>query len=113
MIVSIDTLPANITVSSITATSATVSWVQPPFSFTPVYYTVTLSRVTGSSQVLCTSVEDNRPSILTMPNVTAIQFTDLHEFSTYRIAVTPRFNVLGLQLTASASTFFNTLSAGK
>ena len=38
-------LQPTIITPSLMATSVTVSWTQPPFSFTPVGYTVTLARV--------------------------------------------------------------------
>ena len=96
---------------SVTATSATVSWTQPPFSFTPVGYTVTLTRVTGSSQVLCTSVMDSRPPVTTMPTVTSMEFTGLLEYSVYRVTVTARFSAFGLSLASPTSREFITLSA--
>ena len=106
-----DTLPPTITTSSLMAISVTVSWTLPPFSFTPVGYTVTLTRVTGSGQILCTGVEDSRPTVTTMPTVTSMEFTSLHEFSTYRVTVTASFSALGLSPTTSASIVFTTLSA--
>ena len=99
------------TTSSVTATSVAISWTQPPFSFIPVGYTVTLARVTGNEQVLCSTVADSRPTMDS--NVTAMEFTDLHEFSTYTVMVTPRFSEFGDSITASSSARFTTLSAGK
>ncbi len=101
-------LPPNVATPSLTATSVTVSWTQPPLSLTPVDYTVELMRVTGSG--LCTSVEDSRPQVTIMPTVTSMEFTSLQEFSTYRVTVTARFSGFGLSLTAPSSMQFTTLS---
>ncbi len=100
-------MPPNVATPSLTATSVTVSWTQPPFSFTPVDYTVTLTRVTGSG--LCSTVEDNRPPVtITLP-VTSMAFTDLQEFSVYTVTVTTRFSEFGS--TASSNMDFTTPSA--
>ena len=103
-------LAPTLTISSLTATSVTVSWTQPPFSFTPVNYTVTLKRVTGSGQALCANVEDSRSPISTSD--TAQDFSNLEEFSTYRATVTARFMEFGLSLTTPASMEFITLVTG-
>ncbi len=102
--------PPSITISSLTATSVTVSWTQPPFSFTPVSYTVTLRRHTGSDQVLCTGVEDSRAPITTA--ATSWTFSLLEEFSTYCVEVIARFMEFSLSVTVPATITFTTLSAG-
>ncbi len=108
----IGALAPNVATSSLTATSVTVSWTQPPFSFTPVDYTVTLTRVTGSRQVLCSTVEDSRPPVTITPPVTSMELTRLHRFSGYQVRVTARFsNVFSLSPTSSSSMEFATLSA--
>ena len=84
----------SISTSSLTATSVTVSWTQPPFSFTPVGYVVTLTRVMGSGQALCTTVEDSRTPVST--SATSLDFTDLEEFSTYAVTVTATIVEFGL-----------------
>ena len=101
-----------ITTSSLTTVSATVSWTQGSFSFTPVSYNVTLTRVTGSSQVLCTKVMDSRPSVTTMPTISSMEFIGLHEFSVYRIKVTARFSAFDLSPASPATMEFTTLSSG-
>ena len=104
------TLSPNITTSSLTATSVTVSWSQRPFSFTPVGYEVVLSRVTGFGQVLCFGVPDYRDSIGT--SRTSQDFNNLEEFSTYRVIVTATFNVYDAPSRLSAGVDFNTSSVG-
>ena len=89
----------------------TLSWTQPPFSFTPVDHTVTLTRVTGSGQVLCTGVEDSRAPVI-MEN-RSVDFNGLEEFSTYHIQVSARFMRGFLTFRGDGGLDFLTLSAGK
>ena len=96
--------------SSLTATSATVSWTQPTLSLPVVQYLVTLSRVLGG-QVLCPSVEDSILAVTT--NDAAMVFTDLEEFSNYSVTVTAMFVVSGVPTNRSAEVAFITLSAGR
>ena len=103
-------LAPTLTVSSLTATSVTVSWTQPPFSFTPVNYIVTLTGVMGGGQELCPTFEDDRSPI--QKTATSHDFISLEEFSTYRITITARFMDFGLSLTTPSSMEFMTLSAG-
>ena len=99
---------------SLTSMSVTITWTQPEFSLPVINYTVSLSRVTGSGQVLCTSYMDVRPSVTTMANVTSMNFMDLQEFSTYNVTVTARFSVTFSSLPQAFSNMqFTTLSAGK
>ena len=88
----------------LTATSVTVFWAQPPLSFTPVDYAVTLTRDLRGS---CPTVEDSR-EVVVMPNVASMEFDNLHEFSTYIVTVTARFSEL---LRRTASRTFMTGSA--
>ena len=107
-------MPPNIITSSLNATSVTISLTQPPFSFTPVNYTVTLTRVTGSDQALCTSTQHSR-TIAALPatnNFTSVMVLDLYEFSTYTITVMARFSEFLVNLTAANSANFTTISAG-
>ena len=100
-----------ISISSLTATSVSVSWDQPAFSFTPIDYTVSLTRVTGEDQALCSDLEDNRPELTT--DVTAFNFTSLKEFSTYTVTIVAQFLEFNTVASAlSASENFITLSAG-
>ena len=93
-----------VTTSSLTATSVTISWTQPEFML-PAPYTVSLTRVTGSGQVLCPSVQDVRPAVTTSGNSTS--FTSLEEFSVYMVTVSI---TVGTN-TRAASKEFTTLSA--
>ena len=101
-----------ISTPSPTATSVSITWTQPEFSLPVLDYTVSLTRVTGSGQVLCPSVMDSRHPVTTMANITIMEFTDLQEFSTYTVTVTARFSAFGLTLQTSTSMDFTTLSAG-
>ena len=94
------------------ATSVSITWTQPEFSLPLQNYTVSLTRVTGSSQVLCPSVMDSRPSVTTMATVTSMEFTGLKEFSTYTVTVTASFSAFGMITDTSTSMGFTTLSTG-
>ena len=89
-----------------TGTSVNISWTQPPFSFTPVNYTVNLTRIIENDKGFCPRVEDNRISIL-MATITSMLFSDLHDFSTYRVTVTARFSEFGLSTAKNATMEFN------
>ena len=104
--------PAIITTSSLTATSVTISWSPQPahFHLPVVEYTVSLTRVTGSGQALCTQVVGNRLTVTTSDNL--ISFTDLEEFSTYTVTVTTTFNVFGSNMDVTSDIMFTTSSAG-
>ena len=102
--------PANITASSPTATSVTISLSLPVFSLPVVEYTVSLTRVTGSGQVLCNQVMHNT---LAVKAANTISFAGLEEFSTYTVTVTTTFNVFGINMdVASDMAMFTTPSAG-
>ena len=77
--------PINITFSSLTATSVTISWTQPPFSLPMDEYRVELRRVTGARQ-LCTMVEDYRSKMTS--STSTVEFTNVHEFSIYNVTIT-------------------------
>jgi hypothetical protein len=81
------TLP-NVTLSS-TTTSLNISWTRQEFSLPILEYTVSLTRVTGASQVLCPSLEERR---LISTTETFVSFTNLQEFSTYIVTVNATFN---------------------
>ena len=108
-------MPPVISTPSSTATSVTITWTQPEFSLPVVGYTVTVTRVTGSGQVLCPSFEEEDQSTTTSSSVTNTTFTGLQEFSSYTVRVTANFgNVFGLSaVTAEESLTFTTLSSGK
>ena len=109
-IFNVGALPPDISIQSLASTSATVFCSQPPFSFTPVGYTITLTRVTGIGQVLCGNIMDNRTTIISS-NVK--QFPELEEFSTYRVTVIAVFGInFGISATALASANFTTPGAG-
>ena len=105
-----------ISIPSPTATSVTITWTQPEFSLPVVGYTITVTRVTGSGQVLCTSFVEEEQSTTTSPSVTTTTFTGLQEFSTYTIIViatfTPAFGLPGALMAAGYETF-NTSSSGE
>ena len=93
---------------SLNATAVNISWSQPNDSFPVVTYEVSLERVTGEGQLICDSLVDDRPMIITSD--TSIQYVDLHEFSNYTVIVTAIVSGM-LEITVSAD--FVTLSSGK
>ena len=103
---------AYITTSSLTATSVTISWSPQPaqFRLQVVEYTVSLTRVNGSGQVLCVEDMDSKPAVTTTN--TSMSFTDLEEFSTYTVTVTTTFNVFGSNMDVASDMMFTTSSAG-
>ena len=103
---------ASVTTSSLTATSVTISWSPQPaqFRLPVVEYTVSLTRVTGSGQALCTQVMDSRPAVTTTG--TSMSFTGLEEFSTYTVTVTTTFNVFGSNMDVPSDMMLTTPSAG-
>ena len=103
---------ASVTTSSLTATSVTISWSPQPaqFHLPVVEYTVSLTRVTGSDQAICTQFMDSRPAVTTTD--TSMSFTDLEEFSTYTVTVTTTFNVFGSNMNLASDMMFTTPSAG-
>ena len=101
--------PPTTTASVQNATSATISWVLQMFSLPVNEYMYSLSRT--SSQTLCNNVPDERPSGTT--NDLSVAFTDLQEFSTYRLTLTALFDAFGTEVTALATEDFMTLTAGE
>ena len=103
---------ASITISSLNVTSVTISWSPQPaqFRLPVVEYTVSLTRVTGSGQALCTQVMDSRSAVTTTD--TSMSFTGLEEFSTYTVTVTTTFNVFGSNMDVVSEMMFTTPSAG-
>ena len=103
---------AIVNTSSLTATSVTISWSPQPaqFHLPVVEYTVSLTRVTGSGQTLCTQVMDSRPEVATTD--TLMSFTDLEEFGTYSVTVTTTFNVFGSNMDVASDMMFTTSSTG-
>ena len=111
-----DMLPSVVSTPSPTVTSVTITWTQPEFSLPVVGYTVTVTRVTGSGQVLCPSFVEEDQSTTTSPSVTTTTFTGLREFSSYTVGVTANFTpAFGLPgaLMATGSVTFTTLSSGE
>ena len=89
--------PISITFSSLTVTSVTISWTQPPLSLPMDEYRVELRRVTDARQ-LCTMVEDYKSKMTT--GISTVEFTNLQEFSIYNVTINTdimlspmRFNV--------------------
>ena len=106
-------MAASITTSSLTATSIIISWSSQPaqFRLPVVEYTVSLTRVTGSGQALCSGAMDSRrPAVTT--SATSMSFTGLEEFSTYTVTVTTTFNVFGSDMDVASDMMFTTSSAG-
>ena len=105
-------MKAIVTTSSLTATSVTIFWSPQPaqFRLPIVEYTVSLTRVTGSGQELCTQVVDRRPVVTTTD--TSMPFISLEEFSNYTVTVTTTFNVLGSNMDQVTEVIFTTPSAG-
>ena len=105
-------IKAIVTASSLTAISVTISWSPQPaqFRLPVVEYTVSLTRVTGSSQALCTQVMDSRPAVTTTN--ASMSFTGFEEFSNYTITVTTTFNVFGSNMDVASDMMFTTPSAG-
>ena len=103
---------ASVTTSSLTATSVTISWSPQPaqFRLPVVEYTVSLTRVNGSGQVLCVEYMDSRPAVTTTN--TSMSFTNLEEFSTYTVTVTTTFNVFGSNMDVPSDMMFTTSSFG-
>ena len=99
-------LPPTITVSVQNATSATISWALQMFSQPVNRYMYSLS-----SQMLCENVQDMRSSVTT--NDLSVAFTDLQEFSNYRLTLTAVFDSFGTEVTAEVVEDFMTLTAGE
>ena len=101
------------TTSSLTATSVTIAWSPQPaqFRLPVVEYTVSLTRVTGDGQALCTGTTDSRTVAGTTTD-TSMPFTGLEEFSTYTVTVTTTFNVFGSNMDVASDMMFTTPSSG-
>ena len=106
-------MAASITISSLTATSVTISWSPQPaqLRLPVIEYTVSLTRVTGSGQALCPGVMDSRRPAATT-TATSMSFTGLEESSTYTVTVTTTFNVSGSNMDVASDMMFTTPSAG-
>ena len=103
-------LPDVITTFLWTATSLSVTWTQPNFSFTVDDYVLSLARATGNEQRLCNSFMDTR-SVTTAPNDTTRMFTGLQEFSSYTLSLVATFEVYDQSRAVPMSSAFNTFSA--
>ena len=102
-------LPPTTTASVQDATSATISWTLQMFSLSVNRYMYSLSGMTR--QTLCDNVPDERSSVTT--NDLSVAFTDLQEFSNYRLTLTAVFDAFGTEVTAVAMEDFMTLTAGE
>ena len=98
----------NIIFSSLTATSVTMSWTQPPFSLPMDEYRVELRRVTGPRQ-LCQKFEDYKSKMTT--GIPTVEFTDLQEFSIYCVTITVIIQN-GYNSTLTPTVEFTTKAAG-
>ena len=103
----------NISVSSISAKSVSLSWTQPNFSL-PVQYMVTVTPLHESSQVLCADnvIIDSVPINSTVMDYLTANITGLQEFSSYAATVVVRQNGFLLNTLTLGSVQFTTLSAG-
>ena len=61
--------------------------------------------------MLCDNVPDERSPVTT--NALSVTFTDLQEFSNYRLTLTAVFGSFGTEVTAVAMEDFMTLTAGE
>ncbi len=73
-------------VSSLTATSVTLSWTQATNSLPAESYTLSLTRMTGDDNEVC-ALPDTRSMMNIPPSTTSMEFTNLAEFSTYTFTV--------------------------
>ena len=101
-------MPINITFSSLTATSVTISWTQPPFSLPMDEYRVELRRVTDERQ-LCQVVEDDKFEITN--GTSTVNFTNLQVFIIYNITITVTLPS-GFDATLTPTVEFTTKAAG-
>ena len=105
------TTPINITSSSLTSTSVTTSWIQPPFSLPMDVYRVELRRVTGARQ-LCQQVEDYQSKMTTRGASTlSVDFSSLQEFSMYQVTILV-ITTSGFNATLTPTVEFTTKAAG-
>ena len=81
-------LAPDLSLSMLTATSVSVSWTQPMFSFDVQSYEVLLTRLT-----LCDTITDRRGPRTISANAVMELFEDLEEFITYRASVTANFQL--------------------
>ena len=101
----------NITSSSLTATSVTISWTQPPFSLPMDKYRVDLRRITGARQ-LCIDVEDYKSKMTTSgASISSVDFSNLHEFSIYQVTIIV-ITASGFNATLRPTVEFTTMAAG-
>ena len=100
-----------ITVALPASKLVSISWNLPEFSLQMARYNISLKPTTGSGQTRCPSLEDNRPAVATTEN--SMSFTDLEEFSSYRVTVTAVYDAFGVTRMASSNEGFTTLSAGR
>ena len=72
-----------------------------------------MTRLNGLAEaVRCASYTESRLPVTTISTVTSVQFTDLQEFSSYRVTVTAMFSATFEVTPASSNLEFTTLSAG-
>ena len=78
--------PINVTLTSLTATSVSISWIQPPYSLLMDVYKVELRGETSRGiGELCAETQDYEFMEVTGPTA---GFTDLMAFSVYTITIT-------------------------
>jgi hypothetical protein len=95
-------------ISSLNATSVTISWTQPDSSPPVIEYIVSPARVVqGNGTLICPMARDLRQETTTN---TSASFNDLQESSIYTTSVVVFYQ---LSMTARAEVEFNTTSAGR
>ena len=104
-----------ITKPSPTATSVTITWTQPEFSLPVTNYTVTVTQVRNSNQVLCRFFVEEDKSATTPSSIKNTTIIGLQAFSSYIVTVTADFRpAFSLPFpTGMKSCNIFTLSAGK
>ena len=85
----IDAAPLTVTTSSLSARSVFLSFSQHEFSLPIVQHSVTLTRVTGSSQMLCPTTTHKIPVVIIRNNTLFV--TDLEEYSRYSVTIDTTF----------------------
>ena len=102
-------LLAPVVTSSVTATSATIVLSQPMDSLPADQYTVTLTRITGDEQFICTLV----PHTVTMTTSSNFVLLEgLEEFSVYSLTLEARHDFFGI-VESFNEPDITTLSAGE
>lgn len=102
----------SISVQTLTSTSVTISTTAARYSLPVLNYRATVSRRTGSGQLLCETITDEHPEKRSTQK--DVSFDNLEEYSIYTMTVASEFSSLfGGKTTRSATGTFTTLTSGK